>query len=98
PVPPPTTTRKTAEVRPPTTSATPSAPPSKVLRPMGPMPPPPVTVEVEPGNLVEVEPGILVEVPHFAAHVSRKYTAKSGNDRWLIRFNHTGTVRSVRKK
>ncbi|KYN28184.1 hypothetical protein ALC57_02402 [Trachymyrmex cornetzi] len=57
---------------------------------MGPMPPPPITVEVE--------PGVLVEVPHFAAHVSRKYTAKYGNNRWLIRFNHTGTVRSVRKK
>ncbi|KYN17316.1 hypothetical protein ALC57_10391, partial [Trachymyrmex cornetzi] len=89
PVPPPTT-RRTAEVGPPTASATQTAPPPGKLRPMGPMPPPPITVEVEPGN--------LVEVPHFAAHISRKYTAKSGNDRWVIRFNHTGTVRSVRKK
>lgn len=81
-IPPPVPKR----VRPPT-------PPRPTLQParvMGPLPPPPITVEVEKGT--------MVEVPYFAAHVSRKYTARLANRRWIIRFNANGQVRSCRGK
>jgi len=58
-------------------------------RVMGPLPPPPIPVEVE--------PGIIVDVPHFAAHVARRYKTHVGGRRWTIRFNANGTVRSTRE-
>lgn len=77
------------KIRPPT----PPKPPRPQLQParvMGPLPPPTIQVEVEPGT--------VVDVPHFAAHVSRKYTARLANRRWLIRFNGNGQPRSCREK
>jgi len=57
-------------------------------RVMGPLPPPPIPVEVEPGT--------IIDVPHFAAHVARRYRAHARGRRWIIRFNANGTVRSTR--
>lgn len=57
---------------------------------MGPLPPPPITVEVA--------PGITIDVPHFAVHVSRQYKARLGADRWHIRFDARGKVRWAKKK
>ncbi|KYQ47473.1 hypothetical protein ALC60_13503 [Trachymyrmex zeteki] len=57
---------------------------------VGPLPPPPIPVEVEPGH--------MVNVPHFSAHVSRQYKTRSGGTKWHIRFNGNGTVRSVKRK
>lgn len=71
----------------------PPTPPKPSLQParvMGPLPPPPIPVEVEKGT--------VVEVPHYAAHVSRKYTARMANRRWIVRFNANGQVRSCREK
>lgn len=61
-----------------------------VLRPTGPLPPPPLRVEVEPGT--------IVEVPHFAAHVSRQYKVRQGGRRWHLRFDRAGRVRSCKRK
>lgn len=83
--PPPLPRRRPATTPPPA----PKKPTLQPARVMGPEPPPPIPVEVA--------PGIIVDVPHFAAHVSRKYKARVGNDRYIIRFNHTGTVRFYRK-
>ena len=73
PAPPPETPRPTLE-------------PARV---MGPLPPPPIPVEVEPGH--------IIEVPHFSAHVARQWKTKSRGQRWHIRFNGNGSVRKVRK-
>lgn len=81
--PPPPPRKKAAE---PPTPARPGLNPARV---MGPLPPPPIPVEVEPGH--------IVDVPHYAAHVSRQYKARSGGARWHIRFNACGSVRTVRK-
>lgn len=74
-----------------TQPASPAArpPPRKTLEParvMGPLPPPPISVEAE--------PGVIVEVPHFAVHVARRYKARVGSARYHMRFNGNGTVRS----
>jgi hypothetical protein len=55
---------------------------------MGPLPPPPIPVQVE--------PGIIVDVPHFACHVARQYKPTLGNRRWKVRFNGDGSVRWVK--
>ncbi|KYQ55394.1 hypothetical protein ALC60_05720 [Trachymyrmex zeteki] len=59
-------------------------------RVMAPLPPPPVTVTVEPGR--------DIEVPHFSAHVSRQWKTRRYGHKWHIRFNGDGSVRSVKKK
>ncbi|XP_011877160.1 PREDICTED: lysine-rich arabinogalactan protein 19-like [Vollenhovia emeryi] len=76
---------------PPRPAPTPAAPRPTLqpARPEGPLPPPPIPVEVE--------TGVTVDVPHFAAHVSRRYKARLGNRRWVIRFNGNGKPRSVRE-
>lgn len=79
--PPPPLKKKPAE-----TTPRPSLQPARV---MGPLPPPPIPVEVEPGH--------IVDVPHYSAHVARQYKARSGGARWHIRFNACGSVRTVRK-
>jgi len=61
----------------------------KPARVMGPLPPPPIPVEVQ--------PGIVIDVPHFAAHVARLYKTRFAGRRWAIRFNADGTVRSTRE-
>jgi hypothetical protein len=60
------------------------------IRLMGPLPPPPVPVEVE--------PGIIVDVPYFAVHSSREYKARQGARRWHLRFDRAGRLRSCREK
>lgn len=81
PPPPPPPKKKPAE--------TPPRPSLQPARVMGPLPPPPIPVEVEPGH--------IVDVPHYSAHVARQYKARSGGARWHIRFNACGSVRTVRK-
>lgn len=72
------------------TATQPTRPSLQPARVVGPLPPPPISVEVEKGT--------VVEVPFYAAHVSRKYTARMANRRWIIRFNANGQVRSCREK
>ncbi|KAL6421464.1 hypothetical protein ACFW04_012935 [Cataglyphis niger] len=72
--------------RPDTTRAE-STPP--LLTPTGPLPPPPIRVQVE--------PGIVFEVPHFAVHVSRKYKIRSPQGHWVMRFSKTGQLRYRRR-
>lgn len=75
----------------PTTTATPPAPvvlPTPA-RPTGIAPPPPIPVEIE--------PGLVFQVPHFAAHVGRKYRVRLDGRQWVVRLNHNGAVRSVRR-
>jgi len=62
----------------------------KPARVMGPLSPPPIPVEIE--------PGLTIDVPHFAAHVSRRYKARFGGRHWIIRFNADGTVRSTKTR
>ncbi|EFN65355.1 hypothetical protein EAG_06563 [Camponotus floridanus] len=61
----------------------------EILRPMGPMPIPPIKVEVE--------PGLVFEVPHFAVHVSRRYKPRTPQGRWILRFSGNGKLRYHRK-
>ncbi|KMQ87906.1 ubiquitin carboxyl-terminal hydrolase [Lasius niger] len=56
----------------------------QLLMPAGPLPPPPIPVQVE--------PGIVVEVPHFAVHVSRRYKPRTAQGRWILRFSRTGQL------
>ncbi|KMQ92282.1 ubiquitin carboxyl-terminal hydrolase [Lasius niger] len=56
----------------------------ELLMPAGPLPPPPIPVQVE--------PGIIVEVPHFAVHVSRRYKPRTAQGRWILRFSRTGQL------
>lgn len=81
--PPPPPRRKTSETPPP---QRPSLQPARV---MGPLPPPPIVVEIGPGH--------VVEVPHFSVHVSRQYKLRSRGSRWHLRFNGNGSLRSVRQ-
>jgi len=69
--------------------ATPQRPALEPARVMGPLPPPPIQVEVEPGS--------IVEVPHFAAHSAREWKTRLGGKRWHIRFNHDGSIRRIRE-
>lgn len=59
------------------------------LRAEGSKPPPPIPVEVEPGH--------IIWVPYYHAHVSRQHKMRSGGKRWHIRFNHEGSVRTIRE-
>jgi len=78
---------------PPRPARRPAVRPDKVTlepaRVMGPLPPPPIPVEVK--------PGVTIDVPHFAAHVARRYRTHYNGQRWTIRFNANGTVRSIRE-
>ncbi|KYQ54042.1 hypothetical protein ALC60_07054 [Trachymyrmex zeteki] len=60
------------------------------VRVFGPLPPPPIAVQVEPGR--------IIEVPHFSAHVSRQWKTRRFGHKWHIRFNGNGIVRSIKKK
>jgi hypothetical protein len=64
----------------------PTLEPARVI---GPLPAPPIEVQVEPGH--------TVLVPHFAVHSAREWKTRSGGKRWHIRFNGDGTVRKVRE-
>ncbi|XP_029677327.1 proline-rich protein HaeIII subfamily 1-like [Formica exsecta] len=55
--------------------------PPQLLMPTGPLPPPPIRVQVE--------PGIIFDVLHFAVHVSRKYKVRSFQGHWVMRFSKT---------
>lgn len=55
-----------------------------LLLPSGPLPPPPIPVQIE--------PGIIVDVPHFAVHVSRRYKPRTPQGRWILRFSRTGKL------
>ena len=55
-----------------------------LLMPAGPLPPPPIPVQVE--------PGIIIDVPHFAVHVSRRYEPRTAQGRWILRFSRTGQL------
>jgi len=85
--PPPPPPRRPPPLREPPARPRPSLDP---LRVMGPLPPPPIPVEVE--------AGLTVDVPHFAVHVSRQYKPRLGNRRWHLRFNGDGTLRSCKEK
>jgi hypothetical protein len=85
--PPPPPPQRPPPLREPPTRPRPNLEP---LRVMGPLPPPPIPVEVE--------PGVVVDVPHFAVHVSRQYKPRLGNRRWHLRFNGDGQLRSCKEK
>jgi len=53
--------------------------------PMGPIPAPPIQVQVE--------PGLVFEVPHFAVHVSRRYRPRTADGQWILRFSRDGKLR-----
>lgn len=62
-----------------------TAPTELLLQPTGPIPAPPIRVEVE--------PGLTVEVPHFAVHTARRYKARTPQGRWILRFARDGSLR-----
>lgn len=72
-----------------TTATAQQTPAQQSLRPTGSSLPPAIPVEIE--------PGLIIPVPHHSAHVSRRYRVRLDSRRWVIRFNHTGTVRTVRR-
>ncbi|KMQ82216.1 ubiquitin carboxyl-terminal hydrolase [Lasius niger] len=92
-VPPPPPSRRARK----TTTAEPAAGAStstaeqqpQLLLPAGPLPPPPIRVQNE--------PGVIVDVPHFCVHVSRKYKARTPQGRGVLRFSRTGQLRYHRK-
>ncbi|KAL6419228.1 hypothetical protein ACFW04_011505 [Cataglyphis niger] len=86
PPPPPRTPARAKE--PPPVAATDMRPP-EVLVPMGPAPPPPI--------MVELEPGLIAPIPHFAVHVSRRYKVRLPQGRWTLRFSASGELRYRRK-
>ncbi|KMQ81900.1 ubiquitin carboxyl-terminal hydrolase [Lasius niger] len=65
-----------------TSNAVPETP--ALLMPAGPLPPPPIPVQVE--------PGVIIDVPHFAVHVSRRYKPRTAQGRWILRFSRTGQL------
>lgn len=81
--------RSTTAVAPTGRSSTPPRPTLEPACVMGPLPPPPIDVEVEPGH--------FIAVPHFAAHSCREWKTRSGGKRWHVRFNHNGSVRRIRE-
>lgn len=60
-------------------------PPPELLMPMGPIPVPPIRVQIE--------PGLDFEVPHFAVHVSRRYRPRIADGQWILRFSRDGKLR-----
>ncbi|XP_024892973.1 lysine-rich arabinogalactan protein 19-like [Temnothorax curvispinosus] len=86
----------------------PTAPPkATTARITAPPPPRPAPADVQPLRAegtqlpppipVAVEDGHIVWVPHYHAHVSRQHKTRSGRKKWHIRFNATGSVRSIRE-
>lgn len=73
--------------RPPPPRSRPTLEPARV---MGPITPPPVSVELE--------PGLVADIPHFSVHNSREYKMRYAGFRWHLRFNANGSVRSVKKR
>lgn len=71
----------------PATTSTAAAP--ELLMPMGPIPEPPIRVQVE--------PGLIFEVPHFAVHVSRRYRPRTADGQWILRFSRDGKLRYHRR-
>lgn len=71
----------------PATATTSTVP--ELLVPMGPIPAPPIRVQVE--------PGLVFEVPHFAVHVSRRYRPRTANGQWILRFSRDGKLRYHRR-
>ena len=69
--------------------AAPAEQPPQLLMPAGPLPPPPIRVQIE--------PGLIVEVPHFAVHVSRRYKPRTPQGRFILRFSRTGQLRYHRR-
>ncbi|KMQ84784.1 ubiquitin carboxyl-terminal hydrolase [Lasius niger] len=60
-----------------------------LLMPTGPLPPPPIQVQIE--------PGVIIDVPHFCVHVSKKYKVRTPQGRWVLRFSRTGQLRYRQK-
>ncbi|KMQ86827.1 hypothetical protein RF55_14091 [Lasius niger] len=90
PPPPPPKRRQTTTstaARPSTDAPAEQQPP--LLMPAGPLPPPPIRVQIE--------PGLIVEVPHFAVHVSRRYKPRTPQGRYILRFSRTGELRYRRR-
>ncbi|KAL6416809.1 hypothetical protein ACFW04_013157 [Cataglyphis niger] len=86
PSPPPRTPARAKEQRP---DAAPSFSTPEILVPVGPAPPPPI--------MVELEPELIAPVPHFAVHVSRRYKVRLPQGRWTLRFSADGKLRYRRK-
>jgi len=63
--------------------------PTAITPTYGPTTPPPVKVDI--GQ------GIVVSVPHFAVHISRRYKARVGERRFVLRFDHSGRCRYHRE-
>jgi len=61
----------------------------ELLVPMGPIPAPPIRVQVE--------PGLVFEVPHFAVHVTRRYRPRTADGQWILRFSRDGKLRYHRR-
>lgn len=90
--PPPSPGRRPArpyERSPPPPARVTPEPQPEILRPMGPIPAPPIKVEVK--------PGLVFGVPHFAVHVSRKYKPRIPQGRWILYFSRDGILRYHRK-
>jgi len=51
----------------------------------------------QPTVTVQLPTGETVEVPHAAAHIGRRYRARTNTGRWVIRFDHRGRQRSVKR-
>jgi len=47
--------------------------------------------------VIAVSRGIDITVPYYAVHVSRRYKARVGNRRFLLRFNRAGKCRTYRE-
>lgn len=63
--------------------------PMPLFQPTGPIPAPPVRVEIE--------PRIVAEVPHFAIYTARRYKARTPQGRWILWFSRDGLLRYRRK-
>ncbi|KAL6433555.1 hypothetical protein ACFW04_006561 [Cataglyphis niger] len=87
--PPPSRPRTQARAKEQRPDAAPSFPTPEILVPMGPAPPPPI--------MVELEPGLIAPVPHFAVHVSRRYKIRLPQGQWTLRFSADGKLRYRRK-
>jgi len=72
----------------PSTAAAIAAEP-ELLMLMGPIPAPPIRVQVE--------PDLVFEVPHFAVHVSRRYRPRTADGQWILRFSRNGKLRYHRR-
>jgi len=92
--PPPQDKRTDSRRRPdPGPAPSPSQPPANTTGPeapvYGPALPPPVQISLS--------KDVIISVPHFAAHVSRRYKARVGKRRFLLRFDNSGRCRYHRE-